>query len=87
MPFGKFIHHRVDEIVFFGLKPEDLNAREIANTFAFPLAKSIFDILRHDGYKIGFAEIAHARQSMQASLPSLNRNFLRGFCDYLVEKL
>ena len=50
--------------MFFGLKPEDLNAREIANTFAFPLAKSIFDILRQDGY----------------------RN-LRGFCDYLAEKL
>ena len=64
MPFGKFIHHRVDEKSVLRLKPEDLNAREIANTFAFPLAKSIFDILRQDGYKI-----------------------LRGFCDYLAEKL
>ena len=57
MPFGKFIHHRVDEKVFFGLKPEDLNAREIANTFAFPLAKSIFDILRQESGEDCFPDI------------------------------
>ena len=47
MPFGKFSRNAI-----FGLKPEDLRAREIANTFAFPLAKSIFDILRQTDIKI-----------------------------------
>ena len=30
----------------------------------------------HRIFAIGDGELAHARQSMQASLPSLNRNFV-----------
>ena len=47
MPLGKFSHNAI-----FGLMPEDFRAREIANTFAFPHAKSIFDILRQTDIKI-----------------------------------
>ena len=46
MSFGKFSHD-----AFFGLKPEDLNARKIPSKLGSPLAKSFFDILRLDGYK------------------------------------
>ena len=38
-------------------------------------------------FAIGDGELAHARQSMRASLPSLNRNFVKVLTKLLYEKV
>ena len=41
----------------------------------------------HRIFAIGDGELAHARQSMRASLPSLNRNFVELLTKLLYEKV